>query len=747
MRNPTLLTSVTNDTNITPHQIVSVAVFAPLRQCYSYLAEPTAQVGARVVVPFAASERIGVIVATHTDSDSTQLKPIKELIDTQPLLPHDSVAFLLWAAGYYQHAVGDVFATALPSKLKNGGSTALKPCKTWQLTERGKQAQPAELKRSAKQAALLERFQQAAAPFAGKQLTGQSALLKALAGKDLIEAVDHPDLPALATARQPLSQLNKEQYLAEQAISKAIGRNRYQGFLLDGVTGSGKTEVYIHAAKTALDSGKQVLLLVPEIGLTPQLIGRLTDSLRCRYVALHSGLNDEERRKAWLQARHGQAQLVIGTRSSLFVPLDRLGLVIVDEEHDNAFKQQDGFRYSARDLALVRAHRSNAIAVLGSATPSLETQFNQQSGGLELLTLRQRAASAIPPEIKLLDIRGQHLDNGLSPALIGAIDSTLKRGQQALIFLNRRGYAPALLCHACGWSGECSQCDSHMTLHRGSTFGGKLQCHHCGASRPAPNQCPSCNSIDLIAAGQGTARLEERLTELFPDQRILRVDRDTTRSRARFAKALDDARTGKADILIGTQMLGKGHDFPKLGLVGVLDSDSGLHSVDFRATEKLAQLILQVAGRAGRSAEHSQKSLVIIQTHQPQHPLMLSIKTGDYRQISADLMQQRQDSQWPPHGHLALLRMEAEDKNLVEKSIQHAAQLGNLCCLPACQLLGPVPAPLERKQGRWRYQLLFSSSDRAALQSSVRRWLGETHQLKISSKVRWSLDIDPQDLY
>lgn len=724
-----------------------MAVFAPLRQRYSYLAPANATVGARVTVPFGASERVGVVIDTQLEGERKKLKSIRQLLDDSALFPADSVKFLLWAERYYQHPIGEVFATALPSKLKNGGTTDLAPCSAWQLTEKGKQTSECELRRSKKQSDLLALFQQAEEPLAPSQLKGQSPILKALEAKALIQKISHADLPALATASQPLSKLNDEQRLAANAICYALATTKYKGFLLDGVTGSGKTEVYIHAAKAALDAGKQVLLLVPEIGLTPQLIGRFTDSLHCRYAALHSGLNDEERRKAWLQARNGHANLIIGTRSSLFVPLSNLGLIIVDEEHDNAFKQQDGFRYSARDLALVRGHMANAVAILGSATPSLESQFNQQSGGLELLRLRKRAASAVPPKIRLLDIRGLQLDNGLSPALIGAIETTVSRGQQALIFLNRRGYAPALLCHACGWGGECSHCDSHMTLHRGARYSGKLQCHHCGASRPAPQQCPSCKSIDLIAAGQGTERLEERLNELFPDHSVLRVDRDTTRSRTRFAKALDDARSGKADILIGTQMLGKGHDFPKLGLVGVLDSDNGLHSVDFRATEKLAQLVLQVAGRAGRSAEFSQESRVIIQTHQPDHSLMKAIVTADYQQISADLIQEREDAQWPPFGHLAILRMESEDKALVEKHIQNAAQLAGLCCLPACQLLGPVPAPLERKQGRWRYQLLFSASDRASLQNSVRRWLGEIKQLKISNKVRWSLDVDPQDLY
>jgi primosomal protein N' (replication factor Y) len=711
------------------------------------LAPHNAVVGARVIVPFGASERVGVVVAVDADGEREKLKPVRELLDQSALFPADCVKLLLWAERYYQHPVGEIFATALPSKLKNGGNTVIAPCKAWKLTEEGRQLAPKELTRSSKQSSLLESFQKAGEALPSSQLVGQSAILKALETKGLVKQASHPSLPALATAHLPINQLNPEQQLAGDSICNAIASQAYKGFLLDGVTGSGKTEVYIHAAKAALDSGKQVLLLVPEIGLTPQLIGRFTDSLHCRYAALHSGLNDEERRKAWLQARNGDADLVIGTRSSLFVPLSNLGLIIVDEEHDNAFKQQDGFRYSARDLALVRAHMAKAVAVLGSATPSLESQFNQTSGGLELLRLRQRAASATPPKIRLLDIRGQNLDNGLSPALIGAIETTVARGQQALIFLNRRGYAPALLCHSCGWGGECSHCDSHMTLHRGSRFGGKLQCHHCGASRPAPNQCPSCKSIDLIAVGQGTERLEERLNELFPQHNVLRVDRDTTRSRTRFAQALDDARSGKADILIGTQMLGKGHDFPKLGLVGVLDSDNGLHSVDFRSTEKLAQLVLQVAGRAGRSAEYSQESRVIIQTHQPDHSLMKAIVTGDYQKISADLIQQREEAQWPPFAHLALLRMECEDKDLVEKHIQNAAQLASVCCLPACQLLGPVPAPLERKQSRWRYQLLFSASDRASLQTSVRRWLGEIKQLKISNKVRWSLDVDPQDLY
>jgi len=471
------------------------------------------------------------------------------------------------------------------------------------------------------------------------------------------------------------------------------------------VTGSGKTEVYLQAVEACLSRHKQVLVLVPEIGLTPQIVSRFKARFATEVALLHSGLTERERLKAWRRAFTGHAGLVIGTRSALFTPMPHLGLIIVDEEHDLSFKQQEGFRYHARDLAVMRGQLQGCPVVLGSATPSLESLGNAAAGRYEHLRLTERAASAQAPDIKLIDLRGQKLRNGLTDAMHHAIAQRLKRNEQVLVFINRRGFAPVLLCHACGWQAQCPRCDARTTLHRDPV---RLHCHHCGYSEQPPRACPSCQSEELKAIGAGTVRVEEGLKELFPDADVHRIDRDSTRRKDSWQTLYDHIDRGNAAILVGTQMLAKGHHFPNVTLVALLEADSGLFGADFRAGERVAQLITQVAGRAGRAHK---AGLVLLQTHQPEHLLLQQLLQGGYSAFADTALQERKLLGFPPYGYLALLRAEANAPELALQFLQEAVTRGQALPQPP-EFWGPIPAPMERKAGIYRAHLLLKSSAR-----------------------------------
>jgi primosomal protein N' (replication factor Y) len=550
--------------------------------------------------------------------------------------------------------------------------------------------------------------------------------------------VERVAIPAsqLAPSPQPGPVLNAEQRAAVEAVTTTDG---FAAVLLDGVTGSGKTEVYLHAIADCLARGRQALVLVPEIGLTPQMLARFRARLGVPVHALHSGLNDNERARVWTAAWRGEARVIVGTRSAVFTPMPDAGLIVIDEEHDASYKQQDGIRYHARDFALVRGKALGVPVVLGSATPSLESLHNARAGRYSHLRLTQRAGEAQPPSVRVLDVRKRPLQAGLSPELLSAIRTALDAGGQVLVFKNRRGYAPVLLCHDCGWSAQCKRCDAAMTVHAG---GRRLQCHHCGARQAAPPACPDCGGLALQPQGVGTERLEELLAESFNDVPVLRVDRGSTRRRDALEALL--AELGDAPgILVGTQMLAKGHDLPNLTLVAVVGIDEGLFSADFRAGEKLAQLLIQVAGRAGRAKKRGE---VVLQTHHPEHPLLLTLIHGGYHAFAEAELMQREAAGFPPFAHLALLRAEAKHADPPAVFLQASRELLQHTQVPL-ELSGPLPAPMPRRAGYQRAQLLLSSGDRRALHGALDRALPGIYTDPSARKVRWSLDVDPMDLY
>ena len=542
----------------------------------------------RVLVPFGQQRLVGVVLGRVTESavSHDRLKPIKKILDTEPALPPELLKLLNWASQYYQHPIGEVFSTALPALLRTEHPATVRGKQYWCLTSAGRQLDPATLKRAPRQQALLLALLQhdkmdvaALAQISDNWRPAMNRLLE----QAYVEVSEETVLPAVTPVSQPAYTLNPAQQAACDAIQHALGG--YQTILLDGVTGSGKTAVYLAAIQPVIDRGQQVLVLVPEIGLTPQLVSRFRDQLAAPVVVLHSGLTDQERLAAWLLARDGEARVIIGTRSAVFTPLKEPGLIIIDEEHDASFKQQDGFRYSARDLAILRARDAGLPIMLGSATPSLESLYNCQQGRYVHLNLPQRAGVARPPLIRVLDVRKQPMDNLISVGLRERMQQHLGQDGQVLLFLNRRGFAPMLICHDCGWVSQCDRCDSRMTLHQQIN---RLRCHHCDRDQPLPTACPACQSEDLRSFGYGTERIEQALQQQFPAHNVLRIDRDTTRRKGTMQAMLEQVHAGEGQIMLGTQMLAKGHHFPNVTLVGILDADYGLYSIDLRVSERMA---------------------------------------------------------------------------------------------------------------------------------------------------------------
>ena len=716
--------------------LVAVAVPAPLYQAFDYEVAPGQAIatGARLRVPFGRRELVGIALGgpRAADGAARAYKPVLEVLDAQALLPADLMQLCGWAAAYYQHPIGETLATALPSALRQGGDTALKPAQALRLTEAGHAARASLPARAHAQRTLLEAL--APAPRARGDLPELSAavLNKALQ-KGWIEFFRVPR--AAAATEAPLA------LTAEQAAALALLRegSGFQATLLEGITGSGKTELYLQRAAEVLAQGRQVLVLVPEIGLTPQLGERFVRRFGAGMTSYHSGMPDGERAQAWLRARAGEAPIVVGTRSAVFLPFRDLGLIVVDEEHDASFKQQDGLRYSARDLAVVRAQRAGIPVILGSATPSLESLHNAQAGRYRHARLARRVHSVAPPAIRLLDIRGRALDHGLSQPLLEAVGRHVEGGGQALLFINRRGYAPVLLCHECGWQAPCRHCDARLTLHRGR---GRLVCHHCGAEHGIPQRCGACDSRALMPVGQGTERIEAGLRDAFPGRRIERFDSDRIRRRGELERLLGEIRSGAIHILVGTQLLAKGHDFAGLSLVGILDVDQALYGADFRALERMGQLVTQVAGRAGRAGQASE---VILQTHEPHHPALKRLLEGGYGGLTEALLAQRRSLGLPPFAHLALLRAEAAARPAALGFLERARAL--LGTPAGVSLLGPVPSPMERVGGRYRAQLLLQSASRTALQQALAAAVPALDGLPEARKLRWSIDVDPVDLF
>ncbi len=643
---------------------LQVALPVPLRKTFDYRMPASfphrPALGSRVRVPFGSRELVGVItgLSENTETPEDKLKTARELLDPVSVFSPPVMELLLRAAHYYHHPIGEVFDAALPTLLRQG-EDLFENTMQWRLTRAGLALDRATLRNAPRQLTAWDSLQLHGEHGMSEDFLTHMGIsrdsLNALARKGLAETFGE-SRQTFTHPRHQLSEAplvpNPEQAHAIDAITRKLGA--FQPFLLEGVTGSGKTEVYLQVVEACLQRHRQVLILVPEIGLTPQIVSRFRARFATDIALLHSGLTERERLKAWRRAFLGHAGIVIGTRSALFTPMPHLGLILVDEEHDLSFKQQEGFRYHARDLAVMRGQLEDCPVVLGSATPSLETLGNARGGRYEHLALRERAASARPPDIKLIDLRGQKLRNGLTEALHRAISLRLQHNEQVLVFINRRGFAPVLLCHACGWQAQCPRCDARTTLHRDPV---RLHCHHCGYSERPPAQCPSCQSPELKAVGAGTVRVEEGLKELFPKAEVHRIDRDSTRRKDSWATLYEHIDRGEAAILVGTQMLAKGHHFPNVTLVALLEADGGLLGADFRAGERVAQLITQVAGRAGRAHK---AGLVLLQTHQPEHPLLMQLLQGGYSTFAETALQERRQLGFPPYGYLALLRAARE---------------------------------------------------------------------------------------
>ena len=680
---------------------VSVALDVPLQGEFVYGCAQAVQPGQRVIVPFGNRRKIvGMVVEVLNDPGMApeQIKQVEQVLDDVPPMPADWLRMAGFAAAYYQRPLGEVMLPVLPASLRK------------------------------------------VTAYQGERSAGGP-----VARIDKRKARAKPAVPPMAAPALNAEQREAVDYLAEQQA--------FQPVLLHGVTGSGKTEVYLGAMQAVLERGLQVLFLVPEINLTPQLEQVLRGRLAAlqaghELAVLHSRLAEGERLRAWLQAQRGQASVLLGTRLSIFTPMPKLGLIIIDEEHDASYKQQEGLRYSARDLAVWRARDLGIPVLLGSATPSLESWLHVQRGHYRKLALTQRATDVALPEVQLVDTRRLRLEQGFSPQMLDAIAQRLEQGQQSLVFLNRRGYAPVLSCHSCGWLSRCTRCSAYMVMHRQSGVRNELQCHHCGHRARIPRACPDCGDQDLQPMGRGTQRVEEFLAERFPQARIARIDADSTRRKGSAEALFAQVHAGEVDILVGTQMVAKGHDFAKLGLVGVLNADAMLFAHDFRAPERLFAQLMQVAGRAGR---HTRGGAVMIQTDYPDQPIYQALRRHDYNGFAEYALREREEIGLPPYAYQALVTAEARE---LAKALDFLCQARDWPAsqpelAQACEMVmlyDPVPLRIVRVANVERAQLLAESASRPALQAFLTAWAQALAELGAACKVRWQLEVDPQQI-
>jgi primosomal protein N' (replication factor Y) len=733
--------------------VLAIAIEAPLRRLFDYLPPPQVdpsalKPGLRLWVPFGRRRVVGVLVEVRDRSEFPldKLKAAAGLIDDEPVIDEKLLDLLRWSADYYRHPLGEVIAAALPAPLRSG-TGAHESEERWSLSAAARTGSLPEI------TARASRLRDMAAWLSQREHAGAAELatlsprwrdhLRELEKRGWVTRLrqDIAGLPystGNTIARVPGPEPTPEQAAAITSIDAAQGG--FTSFLLHGVTGSGKTEVYLRAIEAVVARGQQALVLVPEIALTPQLVSRFAARFDAPLAVLHSSLTDQERLRAWRAARSGAAPVVIGTRSAIFAPLANPGLIVIDEEHDASYKQQEGFRYSARDLSLVRAQRLGIPVVLGSATPSLESLERVRSGRGTLLELPNRTGGAKPPLLHLIDLRKHAETQGIATPTLLTMKKHLDAGGQVLLYLNRRGYAPSLFCPACGWVAPCPRCDARLTVHQRERA---LHCHHCGTHQPIPETCPNCFE-PVKPVGQGTERIEETLGRLFPDLPLARIDRDAMRKRGSLEEALERIHRGEVRILVGTQMLTKGHHFPDVSLVVVLNADQGLFGTDFRASERLAQTIVQVAGRAGRAERAGE---VLIQTEFPEHPLLAQLVTGGYDAFAEAALAERREAQWPPFTRIAVLRAEAAGRETPMAFLDLARDLAQECAVAGIELLGPAAAPMERRAGHYRAQLLVHGANHSQLQRLFSRWLPLVEELPEARKVRWSLDVDPLELF
>ena len=733
--------------------VLSVAIDAPLRRYFDYLVPPATdparlRVGQRLWVPFGRRRTVGVVMALRDRSEwpEGRLKAAIALIDDDPVLDETLVDLLRWSAEYYRHPPGEVVAAALPVALRTG-QDAIAMTERWVLSAGALTGTAAPLSTRAGKLREFATWLETHGPGGAAEFSALSPRwrdhVRELEKRGWVtrvraEVARPPRGPNGTPAIGSPHTLTSEQAEAVAAIDAAHGA--FTSFLLHGVTGSGKTEVYLQAIALAVARGEQSLVLVPEISLTPQLVSRFAARFAQPLAVLHSGLTDQERLQAWRAARSGAAPVVIGTRSAVFAPLASPGLIVVDEEHDASYKQQDGFRYSARDLALARAQRLRIPIVLGSATPSLESLERVHGGRARRLGLSNRTAGARPPTLQLIDLRAHGETQGIATPTVLAMRRHLDRGGQVLVYLNRRGYAPTLFCPGCGWVAPCPRCDARLTVHQRER---SLECHHCGTHRAIPEICPQCGTA-VRPVGQGTERIEETLGGLFPHVTLARIDRDAMRRRGALEATLERIQSGEVLVLVGTQMLTKGHHFPEVSLVVVLNADQGLFGTDYRASERLAQTIVQVAGRAGRAERPGE---VLIQTAYPEHPLLQQLVQGGYDAFATAALREREQARWPPFARVAVLRAEAAAREAPLEFLDHARTLAEQCGVEGVEVLGPAMAPMERRAGHHRAQLLLHASGHGPLQRLLARWMPLIEEAPTVRKVRWALDVDPLELF
>ncbi|NJD31305.1 MAG: primosomal protein N' [Gammaproteobacteria bacterium] len=730
--------------------VLAIAIDAPLRRLFDYRAPPHVDPasllpGMRLWVPFGRRRVVGVLVEHRSRSElpDAKLKAALGLIDDEPVFDQRLLELLKWSAEYYRHPPGEVIAAALPAPLRSGAAM-LETSERWTLSAAARTGHtsdlPARANRLREMADYLRSRDSADAAELGVLSQRWRDHLRELEKRGWVTRLQVTETPPsradVSTAAGP--EPTPAQHSAIAAIEAAHGS--FAPFLLHGVTGSGKTEVYLRAIEAVVARGEQALVLVPEIALTPQLVARFAARFDAPLAVLHSSLTDQERLRAWRAARVGTAPVVIGTRSAIFAPLARPGLIVVDEEHDPSYKQQEGFRYSARDLALVRAQRLSIPVVLGSATPSLESLERVRAGKATLLDLPTRTGGASQPTLHLIDLRRHAETQGIATPTVLAVKRHLDAGGQVLMYLNRRGYAPSLFCPSCGWVAPCPRCDARLTVHQREQ---RLHCHHCGTEQRVPEICPSCGEA-VKPVGQGTERIEETLARLFPGVPLARIDRDAVRRKGALEEALDRVTRGEVRLLVGTQMLTKGHHFPDVSLVVVLNADQGLFGTDFRASERLAQTIVQVAGRAGRAERPGE---VLVQTEYPEHPLLAQLVTGGYDAFASAALEERKQALWPPFARIAVLRAEAARREAPIAFLDRARGLAESLAANGVEVLGPAAAPMERRAGHYRAQLLLHAPSHTPLQRLFARWLPAVEELPEARRVRWSLDVDPLELF
>ncbi|WP_417546070.1 primosomal protein N' [Marinobacter sp.] len=715
-----------------------IALNRPLRRLFDYLVPEglTVTPGQRVKIPFGRQQAIGLVVETNIEPpEGITLKPLHNALEEWPALPDETFQLLSWASDYYQHPLGECLFTALPPALRKG-RPAMEKAEDWWQACSSSAALPAN---AHKQKILLDWIAQY------KQGAKTSDIIKAGFSRPQLKALCNKDLIRAATPTKDISVSQHTETITAPKLSDAqreaasqlpLPGDGFSASLLYGITGSGKTEIYLHYLKQNLTAKDQALVLVPEINLTPQTVARFQRYFGERILVWHSALNDSQRLSAWLKIRNGEPVILIGTRSAVLLPFTSLKTLIVDEEHDSSYKQGEGFRYSGRDVAVYRAHLNRCPVILGSATPSLESYHNALGGKYQLIRLEERAGKALPPSISLLDIRSRPLEGGLSRPVLQALRQTLDSGNQALVFVNRRGFAPVMMCFDCGYMVECPRCDTRLTYHRRDRA---MRCHHCDYQAPATETCPQCKSDAFKPVGQGTEQTEDILAASFPDTPIVRVDRDSTQRKGSIQSILKQVNSGKPCILVGTQMLAKGHDFPNVTLVIVINADGGLFSVDFRAPEQLIQTLLQVSGRAGRG---SKSGKVIVQTCHSDHPLLKTLCHGRYLDMADQLLEEREAGQFPPFRAMAIFRAEA---NTMEQSLQILDSIKPLANAPGIEIWGPLPALIARRADRHRAQLVLNTDNRKRLNMLLTGICQTLEGQRFSKGAKWMIDVDPQE--